>query len=115
VDRRRRRARGMILIVALLLQAGDFAASADKFTACLTGTVRMGMTMRMKPDDFETGFAKACLDEQAAFRAAGIATAIAAGRTPEQAATEIDGNIANGRRIYAADQRRFIETGVVPR
>ncbi len=105
----------MILIAALLLQAGDFADSADKFTACLASSVRMGMTMRIKPEDFETGFAKSCLEEQAAFRKAGIATAIAAGRTPDAATAEIDGNIANGRRIFAADQRRFIETGVVPR
>ena len=105
----------MILIAALLLQAGNFEASADKFTACLANTVRMGMTMKMKPENFEIGFAKSCLEEQAAFRTAGIATAIAAGRTPDEAAAEIDGNIANGRRIYAADQRRFIETGVVPR
>ena len=40
---------------------------------------------------------------------------VAQGRTAAQAAAEVDGNIANGRRIFAADQETYIKTGKVPR
>ncbi|TRW17424.1 hypothetical protein [Glacieibacterium frigidum] len=107
----------MILAVTLAMAAAasGFDATADAFTGCLASSVRMGMTMRMKPDDFAVGFAKSCLSEQAAFRAESIKRGVELGRTEAEATAETDGNIANGRRIYAADQAKFYATGEVPR
>jgi len=101
--------------VAALLQPESFEASAGAFAACLRATVQMGMTTRMEPEQFRAGLARACLDEQARFRAAAIAAAISQGRSEAEAAAEVDGNIANGRRIFAADQESYVRTGRVPR
>ena len=106
---------GLVLVMALASAAVGFDATADSFTSCLTGTVKMGMTMRMAPGDFQTGFAKSCLVEQAAFRAEGIKRGVEMGQTEAAAAAETDANIANGRRIYAADQAKFFATGEVPK
>lgn len=75
----------------------------------------MGMTTKMPPAQFEIGLAKSCKTEEAAFRADAIRRAIELGRTPEAAAIEVDGNIANARRIFARDQATYIATGKVPR
>lgn len=107
----------MILAMAFAVAAAasGFEASANAFTGCLGNTVRMGMTMRMKPEDFAVGFAKSCLVEQAAFRTESIKRGVELGRTEAEATAETDGNISNGRRIYAADQAKFYATGEVPR
>ena len=89
-------------------------AAAGAYTTCLTATVQMGMTVKMDPDRFKDGFAKSCLQEEGVFRAEAIRAFVAQGKSEVDAAVEVDGNIANGRRIYAADQESYIRTGRVP-
>lgn len=95
--------------------ATAFTAAASTFTNCLTATVKMGMTTKMDPAKFKEGFAASCIAEETQFRAAAIKFAMANGRTEAAAVTEVDGNIANGRRIFAADQETYVTTGKVPR
>ena len=64
---------------------------------------------------FKEGFAKSCMPQEAAFRTAAIKAFVAQGRTETEAAAEVDGNIANGRQIFAQDQETYIKTGKVPR
>ncbi len=75
----------------------------------------MGMMTKMDPVAFKDGFAKSCKTEEAQFRVEGIKEAVRQGRTEVQAATEVDGNISNGRSIFAADQESYVKTGRVPR
>ena len=96
-------------------QPASYADSANAFISCLQRTVQMGMMTRMDPAKFKDGFTKSCKVEEAQFRVEGIKEAIRQGRTEAAAAEEIDGNIANGRRIFAADQESFMTTGRVPR
>ncbi|MES2989130.1 MAG: hypothetical protein V4808_14605 [Pseudomonadota bacterium] len=96
-------------------QPSSFAATAAAFSNCLQQTVKMGMTTKMDPAKFKEGFAKSCKAEEAQFRIEAIKEAVRQGRTEAEAGTEIDGNIANGRRIFAADQESYISTGRVPR
>ena len=56
-----------------------------------------------------------CMPQEARFRDEAVKVAIEQGRTREQAVAEVNGNIANGRRIFAADQETYIRTGRVPR
>jgi hypothetical protein len=92
-----------------------FVASAMAFSTCLKRTVQMGMTTKMDPVAFKAGFAKSCKAEEARFRVEGVKEAVRQGRSEAEAAREIDGNIANGRRIFAADQESYVRTGRVPR
>ena len=93
----------------------SFDVSASAFVNCLKRTVQMGMTTKMDPAVFREGFAKSCKIEEAQFRAEGIKQAMRQGRTEAQATQEIDGNISNGRHVFAADQENYIKTGRVPR
>jgi hypothetical protein len=93
----------------------EFGAAAGQYIACMVMTVRMGMTVKMDPDTFKTGFDKACKPQEARFRAAAIKQAMASGRTEAEAEAEIEGNIARGKAIWAADQESYIRTGKVPR
>lgn len=104
-------------LLALLLQGTSFDAAAGAFSGCLVDTVKMGMMTKAAPDAFATGFAKSCKPEEARFRAEAITEAIKQGRTKAEAEAdaEVDANIANARRIFAADQARFVATGQVPR
>ena len=95
--------------------SSPFAATATAFTNCLKRTVQMGMMTKMDPVAFKDGFAKSCKNEEAQFRVEGIKEAVRRGRTETQAALEIDGNITNGRRIFAADHESYAKTGRVPR
>ncbi len=92
----------------------QFSEAGGAFAGCLTATVQMGMTTRMDPEAFKIGLAKSCLDQQAAFRKLAIEVAVANGKTEVDAAAEVDGNIARGRSIYAADQESYVLTGRVP-
>lgn len=92
----------------------SFAAAATGFANCLKRTVQMGMTTKMDPALFKEGLAKSCRAEESRFRAEGVKAAVRQGRTQVEAAREIDGNIANGRRIFAADQESYVRTGRVP-
>lgn len=76
--------------------------------------VQMGMITKMDPAVFKEGLAKGCKAEETQFRIEGIKEAVRQGRTEAQATQEIDNNIANGRRIFAADQETYITTGRVP-
>ena len=105
----------MLFALALFAQTPDFAPAADAFLGCLRATVQMGMTTRMEPEAFRQGLAQSCREEEARFREAAIATAMQQGRSREEAVAEVDGNIANGRRVFAADQESYIRTGRVPR
>ncbi len=96
-------------------QPSSFAITANAFSNCLERTVQMGMMTKMDPAKFKEGFAKSCKTEEAQFRVEGIKEAVRQGRSEAEAAQEIDGNIANGRRIFAADQESYITTGRVPR
>jgi hypothetical protein len=95
--------------------SSPFVATATAFSTCLKRTVQMGMMTKMDPVAFKDGFAKSCKAEEARFRVEGIKEAVRQGRTEAEAAREIDGNIANGRRIFAADQESYVKTGRVPR
>ncbi|MBO9579829.1 MAG: hypothetical protein J7498_02955 [Sphingobium sp.] len=95
--------------------AAAFTTAANGFTSCLIATVKMGMTTKMDPAKFKEGFAASCKSEEARFRVEAIKFAMANGRTEAAAAAEVDGNIANGRRIFAADQETYVTTGKVPR
>lgn len=104
--------------VAAQLPEGDrveFEAATNAFTGCLRASVQMGMTTKMDPAKFKEGFAKSCKEQEARFRRVAIKVAMASGRSEAAAAAEIDGNIANGRRAFAADQESYIKTGKVPR
>ncbi|MEP6786001.1 MAG: hypothetical protein ABI898_09715 [Sphingomonadales bacterium] len=92
-----------------------FDTAAAAFTGCLRETVKMGMITKMDPAVFKAGFARSCKSEEAGFRTQGIKVAMAQGRTESEAIQEIDGNIANGRRIFAADQESFITTRQIPK
>ncbi|MGC1269096.1 MAG: hypothetical protein WA842_00705 [Croceibacterium sp.] len=93
----------------------SFAVAATAFAGCLNMTVQMGMMTKMDPVVFKDGFAQSCKTEEAQFRVEAIKEAVRQGRTEIQAAAEVDGNIANGRRIFAANQETYVKTGRVPR
>ncbi len=93
----------------------EFEAAAGRFAACMIATVRMGMTTKMDPDTFKAGLDKSCKPEEAAFRAAAVRQAMALGRTEAEAEAEVDGNIARGRAIWAADQATYVRTGKLPK
>ena len=93
----------------------EFETAATAFTGCLRATVQMGMTTRMDPAKFKDGLAKSCIEQEARFRGIAVKVAMAGGQTEAAARAEIDGNIANGRRIFAADQESYVKTGKVPR
>ena len=92
----------------------QFAVTAASFSNCLKAAVQLGMAMKMDPAAFKAGFAQKCLPEEAAFRIEGVKEAIRQGRTQAQATEEIEGNIANGRRIFAADQESYVRSGNIP-
>jgi hypothetical protein len=92
-----------------------FEAAAGAYAGCMTEIVRMGMTVKMAPDEFKAGFDKSCKAEEAAFRAAAIAQAKALGRSDAEAAAEVDGNIARGKAAWAADEAAYVRTHQVPR
>lgn len=92
-----------------------FEVTANVFSHCMRRAVQMGMTVKMDPAKFKAGFAAMCKPEEAEFRTAAIAFAMTQGRTEAQATAEVDGNIANGRRVFAADQESYVLTGRVPR
>ena len=105
-----------IILFAVALQgASTFDATSAAFSACMVQTVRMGMTTKMPPAQFEIGFAISCKTEEAAFRADAIKRAIELGRTPKAAAIEVDSNIANARRIFVRDEATYVTTGRIPR
>lgn len=95
----------------------EFDVAAGQYIACMVLTVRMGMTVKMDPATFKTGFDKACKPQEARFRAAAVKQAMASGRTEAEAEAEaeVDGNIARGKAAWAADQESYIRTGKVPR
>lgn len=92
-----------------------FVVTAMAFSTCLKRIVQMGMMTKMDPAAFKTGLAKSCKAEEARFRAEGVKEAVRQGRTQAEAVREIEGNIASGRRIFAADQESYVRTGRVPR
>lgn len=110
----------MVLGFALFLAATAAEPSpalmtaANGFTACLTATVRMGMTMKMDPAVFAQGFEKSCLQEQQAFFDEAVKFEMASGKSKDEAAKQINAQIAEGRRIFAANQASYIATGKVP-
>ncbi len=114
---------GLIAVAAstsALAQVGEgdraeFETATTAFTGCLRATVQMGMTTKMDPAKFKEGFAKSCLEQQARFRRIAVKVAMASGRSEAAALAEVDGNIANGRKAFAADQESYIKTGKVPR
>jgi hypothetical protein len=93
----------------------SFDVAATSFIGCLRETVKIGMMTKMDPAVFKAGFAQSCKIEEAKFRMEGIKEAIRQGRTEAEAVQEIEGNISNGRRIFAADQESYITTGQVPK
>jgi hypothetical protein len=93
----------------------SFAVTATTFPNCLKRTIQMGMMTKISAVAFKDGFAKSCKTEEARFRVEGIKEAVRQGRTEVQAAAEVDGNIANVRRIFAAYQETCVKTGRVPR
>jgi hypothetical protein len=112
----------MVIFFGLLASAAfaqapqaEFEAAAGRYAACMVATVRMGMTTKMDPDAFKAGLDKSCKAEEARFRAAGVRQAVALGRTEAEAAAEIEGNIARGKAVWAADQASYVRTGKVPR
>jgi len=92
-----------------------FSVAANTFAGCLRAAVELGMRVRMQPETFEAEFASMCLPQEAAFRDAALRVAVAGGQSSERARQEINDNIANGRRIFAADQATYFRTGKVPR
>ena len=103
------------LLLAIALQsASTFDTTFAALQACMVRTVQMGMMAKMPPAQFEIGFSKSCIPEEAAFRADAIRRAIELGRTSEAASAEVDNNIANARRIFARDEATYFTTGKVP-
>lgn len=92
----------------------EFTAAYGQFINCLENVVKIGMTARMEPVQFRAGFAKACKSEETAFKAEGVKLAMTQGRTEAEAGSELDANIAKGREVYAADQEKHFNTGIVP-
>ncbi len=105
----------LVLALALLAQATPFDHAVAAYAGWLRATVQMGMMTHMDPAVFRQGFARSCQPEEARFREEAVKVAIEQGRTREQAVAEVEGNIANGRRIFAADQETYVRTGRVPR
>jgi hypothetical protein len=112
----------MILALALAAQPQPqepqqqaFEAAVGAFAECLRATVQMGMTTRMAPAEFQAGLARACLAEEARFREEAVRFATSQGWTEERARAEIETNVANSRRAFAADQESYVRTGRVPR
>lgn len=83
-------------------------AEGDAFVECLRARVQTGIEERVDPATFKTDFALACGDEQAAFRAAMIARFVARGASEDEAAAQVDSQIAAGRARFVADQARFV-------
>jgi hypothetical protein len=111
-----------LLLLFLAMQAAPTEATVEKFrqsfhiyNGCIVNTVKLGMTTKMEPAVFKAGFAKSCLVEEEAFRQSFVQVVIESGKTPEQARTEVDENIAKGRAVYIADQASYVNTGSVPK
>lgn len=101
----------LVLALALFVQATPFDHAVAAYAGCLRATVQMGMRTWMDPAVFRQGFARSCMPEEALFRDEAVKVAIEQGRTREQAIAEVNGNIANGRRIFAADRRAMCGPG----
>jgi hypothetical protein len=93
----------------------SFLRAANAFSGCMTEAVKMGMMARINPETFRSAFQKMCTPEETAFRAEAIRLGMAAGRSQTEAEQEADGNIAESRRTFAADQESYFRTGRVPR
>lgn len=86
-----------VLLVALLASAqGNIASARSSYSKCLGGFTRAQVKAGVDAPAFQTNLASACKSEEAAFRAASIATDVAAKiarATAEQNATEEIGYI----------------------
>lgn len=94
---------------------GGFMAAANTYGSCLRAAVELGMRLRIDPSGFQRSFATACLGEERAFRTEAVRRAMRLGRSEAGALAEVDGNIASGRAIFAAEQASYHRTGQVPR
>ena len=86
-----------VLLVALLASAqGNLASARTAYSKCLGGFTRAQVKEGVAADAFQTKLATACKTEEAAFRAASIASDVAAKiarATAERNATEEIGYI----------------------
>ena len=86
-----------VLLAALLTSAqGNLASARTSYSKCLGNEARTAVKEKAEPGAFEAKLAAACKTEESAFRAASIATDVAAKiarATAEQNATEEIGYI----------------------
>ncbi|MGX7927297.1 hypothetical protein ACWPMX_12095 [Tsuneonella sp. HG094] len=99
-------AAALLPVSAMAQDAGDperaFARAARSFTACLASEAEGGS--RVAPDSDTVRTEKPCVIQEGAYRAANIRLRISRGQTPEQAATDTDEDVREGRRLVLEGQ-----------
>ena len=99
-------ASAILPVSAIAQDAGDperaFARAARSFTACLASVAEGDKRVAADTDTVRTE--KPCLFQEGAYRAANIRLRISRGQTPEQAATDTDEDVREGRRLVLEGQ-----------
>jgi hypothetical protein len=67
-----------VLLVALLASQANLAPARTAYSKCLGSLTKSAVKERVEPAAFEAKLAEACKAEEAAFRAASVATDVAA-------------------------------------
>lgn len=99
-----------ILVLAVPATAQDaidperaFARAARSFTACLASAASNGGA---QPEAFRAEFARACSTQEIAYRESGVRLRMSRGASEQQAISETDADVSNGRRNFLTEQTR---------
>ena len=84
----------------------SFSRAARSFTACLASAASASNGTDARPDAFRVEFARACAMQEVAFRESGVRLRMSRGVSEQQATSETDADVINGRRNFLADRSR---------
>ena len=80
-----------------------FARAARSFNACLASAATSAPA---QPEAFRVEFSRACAMQEVAYRESSVRLRMSRGASEQQAESETDADIINGRRNFIADQAR---------
>lgn len=82
-----------------------FSRAARSFTACLAAAATSSLETTGQPETFRVEFARACGAQEAIYRQTAVRLRMSRGANEQQAASETDADVINGRLAFLADQK----------